>query len=106
MDCYFKQQRFENDGVPKRVFLHDVDGYYFQNFKDVMDDLAFKLRNEHFENKSIIISIDGIAENHKKIDRWNIKWIISEIEKAHKLSKTELSLKWLRFLKRYRKQFD
>ena len=89
---------------PKRVLRADIDGDYFDGFQYMIDNLYRNMTWDEMQKPEIKI-IEDRFKIMSSIDRWNIKDVIPMIEKLHKISKTDLSVKWLKFLKRYKKQF-
>jgi hypothetical protein len=111
MECKFKQSKGYStsqvfgDVPPKKVLKHDIDGFYFNNFKNTMDNLSFELISINFDDRELPNRIESFIETHKEINRFNIKSINKILEDSHKVVKTENSKKWQGFLKRWGKQF-
>jgi len=94
---------FEQSETPK-ITKRNVDGVYLKNFQKTIDDLIWSMEFEDMNNSNVK-GMQDFFEIITSIDRWNIDTIILNVEELHKITKTESSIKWLKFLKKYKKQF-
>ena len=90
--------------IPKKS-LSEINGIFFDEFKLMLDELYTKVAMTDFDNL-IKIEIDTNNLESKSIHRFNVKMFIQRLENAHTIAKTENSVKWLKFLKRYALQFS
>jgi hypothetical protein len=92
--------------VTGRLGLNDLGNNNLDMYKKMVGDLEDKALQNDFYNP-IKHQLDFEANESKlKIDRFNVKSKIDVLEKSHKEGiKTKNSLRWLKFLKKYKLQF-
>jgi hypothetical protein len=94
--------------VPKQISTAEIEGSYFDEFESMIDDLYFAVVriNFDYENKHKLDTNNfNYAEFKRSIHRFNVNMWIERIEDAHKITQTDLSVKWLKYLKKYGAQF-
>lgn len=94
--------------VPKQLSRAEISGSYFDEFEKMLDDLYFAVVavNFDYENKHKLDTNNfNYAEFRRSIHMFNVNMWIERIEDAHKIAKTDLSVKWLKYLKKYGAQW-